>query len=295
MQLDESSSFEIFDVCAGNHGELQLLVHIEGVPGEVETYRATVIRCGPDTLSVEYTLDTWARTFWQSPTGTLYVADLEGGIHSNPGGRWIKTALGKQHALHNVWGLSDERVYCSGADAQFFRKAAAGWEPFNENLQGNLYTIGGTAENDLYVLGEHGLFFYHDGKRWSEVESPTNGRLVSVLCLSPSEVYFSGWKGSFFRFAEGKWLDFSLNNDDLNLYTIAQYGDRVFVGSDEGGVFLFDGQALIPFAPDIEATGLRACGGKLFAFGMNILQGFDGEAWRRRELDFSAVIPAQLP
>ena len=102
-----------------------------------------------------------------------------------------------------------------------------------KNLSGNLYAIGGTSGTDLYVLGDRGVMFHHDGKRWLEVASPTNGRLVSGPCISPTEAYFCGWKGLFFRFYEGKWEDFSLDDDDLNLYEIAVFGGRIFVGSDD--------------------------------------------------------------
>lgn len=290
---NETPYYEIFDICGTDPDELHLLVHIEPYPGDEEAYRAAIVTLSSQGLAAETILDTWASACWQSPSGTIYVAAMDGSIRSNPGGQWIKTFLGERYTPNNVWGLGDDLIYCSAFDGNFFRQQARGWQNFNDGLTGNLGGIGGSAEDDLYILGGSGEIFHHDGKTWSEVESPTNKKLISVLSVSQGEAYFCGWNGAFFHLANGAWEDYSLDGD-LNLYMLTFYHDRLFVGAYEG-MFLFDGSALEPFADDIVATGVRVVGDRLFAFGDNIIQQYDGNTWTRTEMDFSTIIPTQLP
>ncbi len=292
---DETRNIEIFDVRGASSNDLHLLVHIEPYPDDEESYRAAVVSWTAQGLSVEHVLETWARSLWRSPGGTLYVAGTDGTLRSNPGGRWVKDPIGPRYTLNTVWGLDDELIYCSAFRAFFFRRYASAWQFFNDGLHGDLFDIGGTAPDNLYVLGDAGAVFHHDGVRWSELESPTNKQLVAVWARVRGEIYFCGWKGAFFRLRNDRWENYSLAGDDVDLYSMAYYNDRVFAGAGSSGVFSFDQQRLELFAEDIIASGVRVIGDRLLAFGRNVIQQYDGRSWTRTELDLDAVIPAQLP
>lgn len=285
--------YEIFDICGTEADSIQLLVHIEPSPDHEEYNRAAIVRLSAKTLVVEYVLNTWATSFWQSPTGAIYVASTNGNIHSNPTDRWLYTPVGEQFTLNNIWGLSDELIYCSAFNGNLFRKSLDGWQHFSDGLEGTLCAIGGTSEDDLYVLGVRGALFHHNGKKWSEVQTPTNNTLVSVLSVSREETYFCGWSGAFFRLVKGVWENYSID-PNLSLYSLVLYNSQIFVGAAFDGIFLYDGKKLVSFADDILATGLRVVGGYLFAFGDNIIQRYDGRTWTRMELDLGTVIPQML-
>jgi hypothetical protein len=292
---DETRNIEIFDVCGASPDDLHLLVHVEPFPDDEESYRAVVVRWSLRGLSVEHVLETWARSMWRSPAGTVYVAGTDGTIRSNPGGPWVKEPIGPRYTLNTVWGLSDQLIYCSAFRANFFRRNANAWQLFNDGLHGDLFDIGGTAPDDLYVLGDAGTVFHCDGVRWSEVESPTNKRLVAVWAPVRGDVYFCGWKGAFFRLRNNRWENYSLEGGEIDLYSMAYYNERVFAGAGSRGVFSFDGQRLALFAEGVVASRVRVIGDRLLAVGRNIVQQYDGRSWTRTELNLDGVIPAQLP
>ncbi len=287
---------EIYDVGgSGDVASMFLLVHVEEVPDDEATYRAVVVRLRAGGGTVEYRLPTWSPSMWCSPSGVVYVAGMDGQIHSNPGATWQTSVLSNRHTLATVWGLSDQDIYCSGPSAQFYRKRGEHWEAFNAGLEGDLYGMGGTASDDLYVLGDRGRLFHTDGGPWREVESPTNVNLVDVLCVSPQEVYFCGWKGKFFRLANGRWDDLSLGNSDNNLYRMARLQDRLYVASSVEGLLWFDGQHLVPFAPRAPSIGVRVIRDRLFAFRDTRLQWFHETAWREVHIDLDRLINSSQP
>jgi hypothetical protein len=292
--MDADRTIEIFDISGDSAANLALLVHVEPYPDDEESYRAAVVFWSAGVLSLEYVLNTWSRSFWRSPKGTIYVAGLDGAVRSNPGGRWTTQMLGSRFTLSSIWGFSDELMYCSAFNANFFRRRNFVWEDFAAGLHGDLFGIGGTAPDDLYVLGEAGELFHHDSQAWSAVQSPTNKRLVGLLPVSADEVYFCGWHGAFFRLIHGEWQDLSLKTP-TNLYRIASYQDRLYVAGAANGVFRLEGVQLVPFADSVMASGVRVIGDRLIAFGGTVLQMYDGKTWSRFDLALDSVIPATLP
>jgi hypothetical protein len=287
---------EIFDVCGGGRSAgIFVLVHIEDVPDDEGTYSALVARLDGDALTVEHRLPTWSSSIWCAPSGAIYVAGMDGRIHSNETGTWRASILSDRHTLSAVWGTSDGDVFCSGPAAQFYRKAGDGWIPFDTGLAGDLYAIGGIGRDDLYVLGEKGVLFHSDGGPWRAVESPTNVNLVDVHGVSRESAFVCGWKGKFFRLTQGRWEDFSLTDANCNLYRIAMFQDGIYVASANEGLLRFDGVQLVPFAPDVTSIGVRAVGDRLFAFGESSLQSFDGKAWRRIDVDLDAAVGPPAP
>lgn len=281
---------EIFDICGPAPDHLHLLVSVQEDPGDFETYRTAVVRIEHGQLTADVMWDDWAKTFWQSPNGTIYVAGAKGAIYSKRSGPWSMVQLDPQYIFEDTWGLNDDHVYCCGMDDVLVTTSGSGWVPFNDGLSGDLKVIRGSALDDLYVLGTRGAVFRYEGTRWVQLPSPTNNRLMSVLPLTRGQAYFCGHNGVFFRFANGSWENFSLQKDAVDLYRLAIYRNRIFVCATQDGIFEFDGHSLVHLAPQIAAGTMHVIGDVLYGVGGNLLHAYDGTKWTTTELDFSKVI-----
>jgi hypothetical protein len=182
-------------------------------------------------------------------------------------------------------------VYCSGPSGQFYRKAGVKWEAFNTGLAGDLYAIGGSGPENLYTLGEKGVVFHRSGGVWSEMQSPTNVNLVDVLWIPSGVTYFCGWKGKFFCLTDGGWDDYSLGKTETNLYRMALFRGRIYVGSDEEGLLRLEVPDLMHFAPNVRSIGVRVVGERLYAYGGTTIQSFDGAVWQKIDLDLARIVP----
>lgn len=286
----DGRSFEIWEVYGDTPDNLWLLVHSEEDPDDTETFRASVVRVVGEKTWVERQLDTWTTAMWRSPAGTVYVGDMDFKIHINRGGEWTTMSVDAP-STRDIRGFSDADVYCSAWKGKFFRKSGDRWELFNDGMpkDANLYAIGGSEPRDLYVLGTKGTIFRNDGIRWTELDSPTDVTLTSMLSLSRERVYFSGANGSFLRLRDSVWDDLSLLDKEIDLRGVANYRDRIYVGSHREILFVLEEDNLVPFRADVPAS-LRVIGDRLFAFGNNVIQQYDGDAWSRREFDFTGII-----
>jgi hypothetical protein len=285
----DGRSFEIWELYGDTPDDLWLLVHSEEDPDDLETFRASVVRVVGEKTWVERQLDTWAMAMWRSPAGTVYVGDMNYTIHVNRRGEWTTIDVNAP-STSDIWGFSDEAVYGSARKGKFFRKVGDRFELFNDGISNSdLSAIGGSDPTDLYVLGTKGAIFHNDGVRWTEMDSPTDVTLNRLLCLSRQDVYFSGRNGTFFHLRNTGWDDLSLPDKEIHLRGIANYRDRIYVGSHRVELFVLQGNNLVPFKPDVQAS-LRVIGDRLFAFGNNIIQQYDGDVWTRREFDFTGII-----
>jgi hypothetical protein len=283
-------SFEIWEVYGDTRDDLWLLVHSEEDPDDTETFRASVVRVVGEKVWVERQLNTWTTAMWRSAAGDVYLGDMDFKIHVNRGGQWTTTELDVP-GPSAIFGVSAADVYCSGWKGKFFRFAGDRWVLSNDGLPkgADLYAIGGSDRGDVYVLGTKGAIFHNDGVRWAELDSPTDVTLTNLLSESPNQTYFSGRKGSFFRLRGTEWNDLSLPDKDISLRGIASYRDRIYVGSHLEIVFILEGNNLVPVRPEVPAS-LRVIDDRLFAFGNNVIEQYDGDVWSRREFDFAEII-----
>jgi len=287
--ITDGRSFEIWEVYGDNPDDLWLLVHSEEDPDDLESFRASVVRVAGEKVWVERQLDTWAMAMWRSQAGTVYVGDMNYTIHIHRQGEWSTIDVNAP-STSDIWGFSDEAVYCSARKGRFFRKLGDQFELFNDGIMdGDLSAIGGSDPTDLYVLGTEGAIFQNDGVRWTEVDSPTDVTLNRLLCVSRQDLYVSGRNGTFFHLRNTAWADLSLPNKEIHLRGIANYRDRIYVGSHLMELFVLEGNNLIPVKPDVQAS-LRVIDDRLIAFGNNVIQQYDGNVWTRREFDFTAII-----
>jgi len=286
----DGRSFEIWEVYGDTPDDLWLLVHSEEDPDDTDTFRASVVRVVGERAWVDRQLDTWTTAMWRSPAGTVYVGDMDFKVHINRGDKWITTDLDIP-GPRAIFGLSDTDVYCSGSKGRFFRKAGDRWVLFNDGIpkDANLYAIDGNEPTNLFVLGTKGAIFHTDETRWAELDSPTDVTLTSLLCVSHERVYFSGGNGSFLRLRNTVWDDLSLPDKEIDLRGIANYRDKIYVGSHREILFVLEEDNLVPLRPDVPAS-LRVINDQLFAFGNNVIEQYNGDVWSRREFDFTAII-----
>lgn len=285
----EKRNFTIYDICGSEHSSIQLLVHsyVSDRSDDWELFDGLVIRKEYNQITLDYKVNEWLTSMWQSPLNKLYVVSTKGKIYSNVLGKWTETKLGKNHSLSCIWGLNDNLIFCCGRNGTAFQMLDNEWKPLNTDLNSDLEIISGTALDDLYILGKKGNIFYYNGNKWSKVDSPTNHHLVAIECVSRDEVYICGRNGLCFCGSELGWQ--RIDGTDTNLWSIVNYQGKILVAARREGILRIEGTSLVPFRDKIVVLGLRVIGNHLFAFADKTLYEFDGQNWSKMEFDFEKL------
>lgn len=282
--------YHIMKVCGLQSDDLSILVHIvnSSAPDDWESYKGAIVRKQKDSISVEVKIEEWVQLMWQTPSGAIYVPSVEGHMYSKLDGHWEKTSIPGEPTLNGVWGYGNDVVYCCGLHGVVLEKRKNSWIHQDIELDEPLQVIGGVGADDLYALGYRGKMFHFNGRDWTRLESPTNYQLVAILCRSHDEVYIVGRKGTAFRGALNAWE--VLEGGESNFYSLAHYNEKIFIGAGLNGVLNVEGNRIVPFNEGVLAKGMQVVGDKLFAYGKNILEEFDGVRWSRREFDFEELL-----
>jgi hypothetical protein len=281
-------TYTIYDVVGFASAEFRMLVHIAKEPDNALTFRSAIVRKDARGVVLERVFDEWVTSMWQSPTGLLCAVSMAGNIHTRTDDRWATTNLGEHVYLNNIWGLDDDRIYCCGMDSAFLKKATGSWEFLNDGLRGDLTRVGGSDDDNLYVLGERGSIYHFDGSRWSAMDSPTNRKLLYLSCRSRRVTYVCGRNGTLFRRSGDVWEQ--LRGGDVNLYSLAHFRDKTFIGAGVEGILELRDDEAVLLRKDLAAYGLQVIGERLYVFGNTHVEHYDGQLWIGEDFNFESVI-----
>ena len=183
----------------------------------------------------------WLTGLWYSESRTAYVTQSRGKMSILPelptldSSRVITTDL--PAALMGVWGLSDEYVIAWGDRAQgegmMFLWDGKAWNEIPAPGP-RVIDVHGPARDLVYAVGEKGLISRWDGHAWNRVTSPTDSVLSSVHVVSENEMYACG-PGQ--RLLDGSIHGWSVAIEaDHSLFSVAKFGDDLWVGAGELGL-----------------------------------------------------------
>ncbi|AEV99092.1 hypothetical protein A4D02_11055 [Niastella koreensis] len=283
-------NFEIFNISGTSRTELYLLMHINEEPDDWETYRSAVVKITPRAIEVVYYIYNWIQSMWYSPSGKIYLASVDGEIHTNASGSWEVLSLGK-YSFNYITGLPDGSIVCCGSGAGIFSYDDHQWKLLNKGLPDNcdLITIGGLSLDNLYAFGKRGAVFHYDGDKWTRLESPTSKMLVNMLPVSADEFYCCGWSGTFLIKRKSSWEKKDAP-DEHNFYSMIHFEKKLLIAAGNGGIFSFDNNEILPLYRNMPASNLTVIDGNLFAVYGNAFYELNNEAWVKYEPDFGSVI-----
>lgn len=185
-------------------------------------------------------------------------------------------------------------LFACGHSGQVYRRTSPGtWQhvdaglllPIESNDVLMLEDIRGTGPDRLFVAASNGLHF-SDGKGWHRLALPADEWLHAVLIEDADTVWACGRNGTLLKGNERQgFADLSRIEDNETFLSIARYGDRIYLGHDEG-VSIFDGKKIdaVPVAlkPKLRDGHLvEAVDGVLWSFGYSDIARFDGTSWKR--------------
>lgn len=286
----EQLNFEIFNISGTSRSELFLLMHINEEADDWETYRTAVVKITPGSIEVVYHIHEWIQSMWYSPSGKIYLASVDGDIHTNETGSWEVLSLGA-YSFNHIEGLADGSIICCGSGAGVFGYTDHQWKLLNKGLPDDcdLITINGLSLDSLYAFGKRGAVFHYDGDKWTRFESPTSKRLVNMLPVSADELYCCGWDGTFLIKRKSSWEKYGPTNEH-NFYRMIHFKKKLLIAAGNGGIYSFDNNELLPLYRNIPASNLQIIDGNLFAAYGHAYYELSDKVWVKYEPDFTSVI-----
>jgi hypothetical protein len=176
----------------------------------------------------------------------------------------------------------DRQVFFNGEDEVWRDVSATGTEA--KPVTG-FEAVAGTSVEDLYCAGWRGEVWHRRGNDWRQLDSPTN-ILIHDLFLDGEVLWGCGLAGLVLRYQGGAWEVLDQGAFNLDLYSVAVFGGRVFFASLYGNYELRDGKLYdVDYDVTPPTTGHTLCnvGDALAAVGAKDMLMFDGSAWRRLE------------
>ncbi len=250
------------------------------VRGEGERLSSTIHRVTDFSADDEvlYKVKRWLTALWLSPKGYLYAVDADGNVHTNRTGSWNVTSVDRPSGLTWIWGWDDDAIFACGRGGAIVRFRAGLWEPFDDNVEGNLYGLHGSGPNDLYAVGEAGRIFQSDGTRWRRVATrESRGVLNAVLCRSKDKVYLCGQGGALFEGAGTTWS--RVDAGDRDFFALAIFKEKLYLGAGDGGLYTYDSGNVQLMKDNIVSYGLGSSSAYLAAAGNDEAARYDGAQW----------------
>lgn len=283
-------NFEIFSISGTSRTALYLLMHINEEPDDWETYRSAVVKITPGAIEVVYYIYDWIQSMWYSPSGKIYLASVDGDIHTNASGSWEVISLGK-YSFNHIAGLPDGSIVCCGSGAGVFRYDDHQWKLLNKGLPDDcdLITINGLSLDNLYAFGKRGAVFHYDGDKWTRLESPTPKMLVNMLPVSADELYCCGRGGTFLIKRKSSWEKYDAP-DEHNFYSMIHFEKKLLIAAGNGGICCFDNNEILPLYRNMPASNLTVIDGNLFSVYGNAYHELNDGVWVKNEPDIKSVL-----
>ena len=142
----------------------------------------------------------------------------------------------------------------------------------------------GQGESCIYAVGYAGNIWYCQSGAWTQINSPTNLRLEVVYELASGDVLIGGVEGILLRGGRSgfRLIDHGATQDTF--VSIAEAFGRIWLSTEVGGLFVLDGDALVPEQPPAlaeEGGGrLQAVGQLLLYVGNQVAAVRDAKDWR---------------
>ena len=209
---------------------------------------------------------------WRSPTGACFVSGMELLFHPNPralprGSGWRIVNLPAPFVADGVWGLHEDDVYVwasrwEGAPG-LFRWTGGDLRPMPAPPF-PIHAFHGVTWDCLFAAGPSGAIARWDGHTWHEVHSPTGESLVDLCAVSREEIWAVGTGGHLLQGCVDDWSvvaqgpRFESIDSPIPLRAVAKWGQDIWVGLGDYGLWRRAGAALVSIKPEIRAISFDA-------------------------------------
>jgi hypothetical protein len=200
---------------------------------------------------------------------TLYAATKDGVYASKNGGKsWSRSNNGMSGAGLNVVTLFEkENVLYAGTFGGGVYKSSDGkhWTTMNTGLAGAQLIIRAFQEHNgtIYIGTHNGVHrLSSDGSAWQTVTNGLNtagDRTVVGLASLNGSLYAATFGGLLkeLKANSNTWTTLTNGLTDGFVNAVAVVGDKLYVGGNTYGVFIYDGNSFAPFNNGLPSPTLR--------------------------------------
>jgi hypothetical protein len=200
---------------------------------------------------------------------TLYAATKDGVYASKNGGKsWSPSNNGMSGAGLNVVTLFEkENVLYAGTFGGGVYKSTDGmnWTTLNTGLTGSRLIVRAFAEHNgkIYIGTHNGVYrLSSDGSAWRTVTNGLNNpgdRTVVGLASLNGSLYAATFGGLLkeLKTNSNTWTTLTNGLTDGFVNAVAVVGDKLYVGGNTYGVFIYDGNSFVPFNNGLPSSTLR--------------------------------------
>ena len=229
---------------------------------------------------VIFSRDIWLSQMWKSKQGRHFMCEVLGQVHWQTAGGFEQLKLSTDQ-LYCIWGLDDDRVFAAGANGRCFGFDGRSWSDMSSGLSGDISALHGTSMQTLYAAGSRGFAALWREETWESLDLPVNHDFRAVCSDRDGTVYLAGLAGACLALRAGELTE--ITGTDADIYAIRSFQGRLYFGSAEHGIFVLDGNELVPFKPKARGYFMDAGQERLLTCGVTQMAVFDGKSWKARQ------------
>jgi hypothetical protein len=200
---------------------------------------------------------------------TIYAATKNGVYASKNGGKsWSPSNTGMSGAGLNVVTLfAKGNVIYAGTFGGGVYTSTDGknWSTRNNGLTGWRLIVRAIVEHDgkIYIGTHNGVYrLSTDGTAWRTITSGlvgTSDRTVVGLASTENSIYAATFGGLLkeLKDTSSSWVTLTNGLDDGFVNAVAVVGDKLYVGGNTYGVYVYDGNTFQPFNSGLPSSTLR--------------------------------------
>jgi hypothetical protein len=200
---------------------------------------------------------------------SVIYAGTKNGVYAtkNDGKSWSPSNIGMSGEGLNVVSLfkKDDVFYAGSFGGGIYTSSdGKAWTTLNSGLIGGGLVVRAIIEHDgdIYIGTHYGVYKLNDaGTGWLQVNGGLNTYDFTVVGLVSTEtsIYAATFGGLLKELKDGdsSWITLSNGLTDGFVNAVAVVGNKLYVGGNTYGVFVYDGNAFVPFNTGLPSPYLR--------------------------------------
>jgi hypothetical protein len=199
----------------------------------------------------------------------IYAATANGVYASkNDGKSWSASNIGMSGEGLNVVTLFEKEnvIYAGSFGGGVYRSTnGKNWTAFNNGLTGGALVVRAIIDHDddIYIGTHNGVYKLNDaGTGWKNISNGLNyfnDLTVVGLASTDNSIYAATFGGLLKELKDNasSWITLTNGLNDGFVNAVAVVGDKLYVGGNTYGVFVYDGSTFEPFNSGLPSSYLR--------------------------------------
>lgn len=218
----------------------------------------------------------WLTSLSAAPSGELFALEATTTIWRMRGAEWTRDTIAEIDQ-RRVWAKAPGGPIAIGANGTAYRLDGQVWQPVPPIGDSQYFDAHALPGLPVHACGDWGTLHRLESDGWHPIETNCGERFRGLDVAADGTIRLAGDNGVCLRLRQGEAV--RLAGSDLTCFAVRSFRDRVYWG-DEAGLYIEEGDDIIPFAGTDIVYDLRTDNDFLYLASVGTAWRFDGDSWK---------------